>query len=157
VKPVALAVLGPLVLGCFLTTEPADRVNLEVTVNPVSFTSGDTARVRVMLANRGSDPVEFEAHGCPVYFAVFDEDGREVVPSSLGCPLVPVTISLAGGEERRYEFTWLGEPWTNGRPHGRPYPTEFLPSGRYQVRGVLALESRRRFSSPVEVEISSPN
>jgi hypothetical protein len=144
-------------LGCFLTTEPADSVDLQVAVIPTNLRIGDSASVIVSLTNRRSSPIEFQTSGCPVHFAVFGDDGRMVAPSSLGCVLVPQTVSLAAEEERRYRFTWLGEPWSNWRPHYGPYPTEFLEPGAYTVRGVLPLESRDRLSSPVSVELLSPD
>jgi hypothetical protein len=143
--------------GCFLTTEPADSVDLQVAVDPTNLRIGDSATIIVSLTNRRSSPIEFQTNGCPVHFAVFDDDGRMVAPSILGCPLVPRTVSLAAGEEERYQFTWLGEPWSNSRPHYGPYPTEFLEPGAYTVRGVLPLESRNRLSSPVSVELLSPD
>jgi hypothetical protein len=151
-RRVGFVMAGVIGLGCFLTTEPADQVDLEVTVTPAALDTGDTALVTVTLTNGAGRPIEFQAHGCPVYFAVFEEGGRQVAPSRLGCPLVPARIALTTGEVLRYEFEWLGEPWSNGRSAGQPFP-QLLPPGRYTVRGVLALESSERFSAPVRVDL----
>lgn len=144
-------------LGCFLTTEPADSLAVHVSVNPTSFFPGDSTRIVVTLTNSRSNPVNLQIPGCSgggggVYFAVFDSRGRQVVPTGLACSLEPRTVSYAAREERGAQFTWFGEPWDGTYPDGA-YPTELLQPGTYTVRGVLAVGSDRRLSEPVVVQL----
>jgi hypothetical protein len=148
------------VVGCFLTTEPADSVDVQVSVTATTFHIGDTVRVTITLTNRRSDAVEIQTQ-CGVWFAVFDGSGRGVVPrGGTPCALEPVTISLASREEKHWHYPWFGEPWNGTYPDG-PYPTEYLDPGSYTVRGVLELlswpdGSRRQLSPPVPVQLLPP-
>jgi hypothetical protein len=147
-----LAIAAPLA-GCFLLTEPVDSLVLEVSVAPPAFRIGDSATVVVTLRNPTSDTIRYQTDGCPPRFAAYDAAGRQVAPAGIACPDLHFLRELAAGEERVYRFTWLGEPWTNSRPQGRPYPSEFLVPGTYTVRGVLPLDSGQRLSGPITVQL----
>jgi hypothetical protein len=147
-----LAIATPLA-GCFLLTEPVDSLDLEVTVEPPTFRIGDTATVVVTLRNPTSDTIRYQTDGCFPHFAAYDAAGRQVAPAGIACPELHFVRELAAGEEGSYRFKWFGEPWTNRRPQGQPYPTEFLAPGTYTVRGVLPLDSGQRLSAPVTVRL----
>jgi hypothetical protein len=139
--------------GCFLSTEPTDSLLLDVTVEPTIFRIGDTASIITSIRNPTRDTIRYYTDGCDGYtFSVTDADGREVAPVSVGCH-GPTARALAPGEEIRDRILWFGEPVSLARPHGQPYPVQYLPPGTYAVRAVLPLESGRRRSAPVTVEL----
>jgi hypothetical protein len=148
---VPLALTAPF-LACSLSTEPADSLVLEVTVEPPTFQLGDTAMIIRSVRNPTADTIRYETDGCARFFSIEDARGREVAPVDVGCHH-PSTIEYAPGEEHVYRYRWFGEPWSGIRREGVPYPFEFLPPGSYTVRAVLPLGSGRRISAPVSVRL----
>jgi hypothetical protein len=76
-----------------------------------------------------------------------------VAPAGIACPDLHLPVEVAAGEERRFSFTWFGEPWHNVRYRGQPYPAEYLAPGTYTVRAVLPLDSGERRSAAVTVDL----
>ena len=102
------AMIAPLG-GCFLSTEPADSLVLELAVQPTTFRIGDTATIVRSVRNLTSDTIRYDSDGCTYFFSIEDAEGRAVAPIDLGCH-GPSLIEYAPGEERVWRYSWFGEP-----------------------------------------------
>ena len=127
---VRLAFLLP-VVSCNSLTADGDRVVLSTSVNPVTFSTGDSTLIVVTVHNVALTTATISASSCETLFEVFDTAGNVVGPGEIAdCDAHELPRVLGAGDQYAIGAFWHGT-FTGSTTENPTY----LPPGTYRVRG----------------------
>jgi hypothetical protein len=132
-----LAIAAP-VVGCSVSTEPVDSLNIALAIEPATFHVGDTALLQLTLSNPTSDTIRIQAAQCAASFEIYDHSDSLVARLSQCAVGGPVEVYLPG-DQYPVQLVWHGE--RGPVDDVNPWRGEFLAPGTYTVRAELRVVS----------------
>lgn len=143
----ALIALGLAILGLGLCTQAGaapGEIVVFVTVEPETFTLGETVIITVKAQNRGGSPIEYGrgSSSCRLGAVVRVNDTDVPVSVHRGCLRDLRPWILAPGERRQERLLWTVAV-------AAPDTTYELHPGTYELRGAAG----PFLSAPVEIEV----
>jgi hypothetical protein len=151
-RQVGLAVLAVGLAGCLLSSEPAGRLDVSLSLSAIEVNEDSGVVIRVTAVNRGPYPLRLETTGgCVVAFRLVGPDGAPFTPSpSYGCAAILRLVDVPAGDSVVGVFPVFPRPYLASGSLVRWRPGSYQAVGQLLDRDAGVIEE----TAPTEFRLT---